>query len=63
MERESVLVQDQEPSVKLEVYNPYEWEGMVFFVDERMSFYEDTVVLEIREFKRERVILCTSVLE
>ena len=47
----------------VEVYRPHEQDNLIFFVDERMSFAEEIAVLEYREFKGKRVIVCTSVLE
>lgn len=47
----------------IEVYRPHEQDNLIFFVDERMSFTEDRVVLEYRESRGKRVIVCTSVLE
>lgn len=46
--------------VNLDLYSPHNWEGMIFFVDDRMNFSDDIVVLEYREYKGQRVILCLS---
>lgn len=46
--------------VNLDLYRSHEWEGILFFVDDRMNFSDDVAVLEYMEYRGQRVILCTS---
>lgn len=46
--------------VKLDLYHPHDWEGITFFVDERMLFSDDVAVLEYKEYRGQRIILCIS---